>query len=263
MNKYVIFFLLIIVSVAADVVTKRWAENNLASYSSRWEHPLEIEVSEEHAGKSVTVFCEDALGMDRENPDEFRTALSVYRVREEGAPRGPLLPDQEVQEGDLLQIRHHQQTVVPGFWNHIYVQNFGAAWGMFSERNESFRRPFFLGVSIVAVIVVFGIFMGVKDEQWLLTTALALIVGGALGNFIDRVRYGYVVDFIDWYITTGGDEKHWPTFNVADIAITIGVALMIIELLFGKTAQMEKEKIRQKEAEEAAAADGTLEEAPA
>jgi signal peptidase II len=65
-------------------------------------------------------------------------------------------------------------------------------------------------------------------------TTLALIVGGALGNFVDRIRFGYVVDFIDWYVTLGGRERHWPTFNIADVCISVGVTLMILQSFFVK-----------------------------
>jgi len=232
MNRYVLFAIIVVVSVVADIGTKLWAENNLASRSTRWEHPIELVVTDAQDGLILEEWIEEQFGIDPDDETRAGNVHSIYQRLEGDTLNGPLPQHFEVDAGDELVVHHRQMTVVPGFWNHVYVQNFGAAWGMFSEKNESFRRPFFLIVSIVAVLVVFSLYRGLREDQRMMQVALSLIVGGALGNFIDRVRYGYVVDFIDWYITTGGQEKHWPTFNIADVWITIGVVLMAIQILF-------------------------------
>lgn len=232
MNRYVYFAIIVLVSVVADQATKVWAQNNLASRSSRWEHSVVRTVDTDEAGTTVADWVSAEFGGEFGPTGEVH---SVYLRNADGeATTGPLSGAFALSDGDDVEVFHRQITVVPGFWNHIYVQNFGAAWGFLGGVDEKIRRPFFIGISILAVIVVMGLYRQVQPGQRMLATALSLIVGGALGNFIDRVQYGYVVDFIDWYITVGGDEKHWPTFNVADIAITIGVGLLAIEILFGK-----------------------------
>lgn len=231
MNKYILFAILVVVGVLADYVTKEWALENLASRSSRWDKPIERIVRAEQAQLSLEDWAADEFGFERNDPDLTRHVHSIDRVVSEDRTMR-LRWDDTVQEGDVLRVGHRQITVVPGFWNHVYVQNFGAAWGILSERNEKFRKPFFTGVTILAFFVVFALFRQLPSNDRLMTSALALILSGALGNFIDRVRFGFVVDFIDWYVTIGGDEKHWPTFNVADIWISVAVGLIAIHTLF-------------------------------
>lgn len=115
--------------------------------------------------------------------------------------------------------------VVDGFWNWRYVENPGAAWGLFSRASDAVRVPFFLLVSIAAMIFIVSFVRKLEPEQKLLLVSLSLVFGGALGNFIDRLHLNYVIDFIDWYV----GAKHWPTFNFADAAITTGVALLVLE----------------------------------
>lgn len=109
-------------------------------------------------------------------------------------------------------------------WNFRYVENPGAAWGFLAGASESVRVPFFLAISLGAIIFILLFFRRMEESQRLMAVALSLIFGGALGNFIDRLHLNYVVDFIDWYV----GEKHWPTFNVADAAISVGVFLLIV-----------------------------------
>jgi signal peptidase II len=102
-------------------------------------------------------------------------------------------------------------------------------------RNASptFRIPFFIIVSLLAIGLIIWFFRRIELHKRLLPLAVSLVLGGAVGNLIDRVRMGKVVDFIDWYLTIGGKERHWPTFNVADAAITVGVILLILEMFIG------------------------------
>ncbi len=236
MVRYVFFAIVVLVSVGLDQWTKQLAIDNLASRSSRWNHGIERVVDAEQHGMTLEEWIADEFGVDMDDPEERQTVRGLYLVDPTDASgdgeTGPLSATYRVERDSTLRIYHREVVVVPGFWNHIYVQNFGAAWGILSQRGESFRRPFFLIVSIIAVVVVMWIFRGLKSNQRVMMTALSLIVGGAIGNFIDRVRFGYVIDFIDWYVTMGGEEKHWPTFNIADVAISVGVALMALEILF-------------------------------
>jgi signal peptidase II len=117
-------------------------------------------------------------------------------------------------------------TVIPGFFNLTHVRNKGSAFSLFSTAPAAFRAVFFITITLVAVAVISWLIR--KTHERLLVLAFSFIAGGALGNLIDRVRYGEVVDFIQWYYKS----FYWPSFNVADSAITIGVGLMAIDMLF-------------------------------
>lgn len=116
--------------------------------------------------------------------------------------------------------------VIDGFFNIVYVLNPGAAFSFLHDMNESYRRLFFITVTIIAIFVVLYIFA--REKSKINTAGFALILSGAIGNLIDRIVIGKVVDFLDFYYKT----YHFPAFNVADSCITIGVALIIIDMLF-------------------------------
>jgi signal peptidase II len=120
---------------------------------------------------------------------------------------------------------HSSISVVENFFNITYIRNKGAAFGFLAE--SSFRLPFFILISIIAVVVIIGIFRKLRPDQKLTAVSLSLIFAGALGNLIDRIRLGEVIDFIyvHWY------EHYWPAFNVADSAICVGVALLALDML--------------------------------
>jgi signal peptidase II len=117
------------------------------------------------------------------------------------------------------------RTVVDGFWYWRYVENPGAAWGFLRSAPESIRVPFFFLVSVAAIVFIIGFVRKLEEHQRLMQVALALVFGGAMGNFIDRIHLSYVIDFIDMYIGT----YHWPTYNIADSAISVGVGLLMLE----------------------------------
>lgn len=127
----------------------------------------------------------------------------------------------------------------------VLAKNKGGAWGLLQGQSENVRRPFFLLVSVAAIAFIVTLYRRLQPRQHALKWGLPLVLGGALGNVFDRIRYGFVIDFIDYradwikklneliqkkypaHIVT----DHWPTFNVADIAICVGVALMAIDML--------------------------------
>ena len=132
-------------------------------------------------------------------------------------------------------------TVAP-FWQHRYTQNRGAAWGVLSGAGEQFRVPFFYLVSIAAVIFIFSYYRKLRTDQRYLQFALALVLGGAIGNAMDRVLRGYVIDFIDWHWFDPNwlrPALHWPTFNVADSGITVGLVMLFLDMLLAKKAAKE------------------------
>ncbi len=118
------------------------------------------------------------------------------------------------------------QVVFDSWWNFKLAGNKGAAWGLFKNLPDEWRVFFFVMISVVAIVVIISLFR--KAEDRMLQWALTLILGGAIGNLIDRIRLGFVVDFIDWHTN---DSWHWPTFNVADVAISVGVGLLLLDML--------------------------------
>jgi signal peptidase II len=115
--------------------------------------------------------------------------------------------------------------VIQGLFHLTYVRNTGAAFGIFREMPEIFRQLFFLSMPPVAVVVILVMLRSVaNDDRWQVT-ALSLIFGGALGNYIDRLRFGYVIDFLDFHYY---QSWSYPAFNVADSAIVTGVCLLLL-----------------------------------
>jgi signal peptidase II len=122
-------------------------------------------------------------------------------------------------------------SVLKDHFEFIFAQNPGGAWSFLRGLPDSLRRPFFLVVSAAAIVFIISIYQRVYRDQTSMKWGLPLALGGAMGNLADRIRYGWVVDFIDVSMRWSGREHHWPTFNVADIAIVLGVALMAIDML--------------------------------
>src|SRR5206468_1071767 len=108
--------------------------------------------------------------------------------------------------------------IVDGFFNLTYIRNTGAAFGILKDAPTLFRVPFFIAIPFVALAAIAYIFRRIPDTSVKLALALALVVGGAIGNLIDRITLGYVVDFLDFHWRNG---YHFPAFNVADSAICI------------------------------------------
>ncbi len=118
-------------------------------------------------------------------------------------------------------------AVLPGFFQIVHFHNPGVAFGLFSGATSEFRTALLLGIGALAAVVVVVYGWVHSPEARILQTGLALVLGGALGNLIDRAMYGHVVDFL--YFNVG--EFYWPAFNVADSAITVGVACLAIVLI--------------------------------
>jgi len=122
--------------------------------------------------------------------------------------------------------RGHYITVIPGVFRISHVFNFGAAMGLFESVPPAVVRYGLIGFSILAVIVVLGMIWRVGRAASLTGVALALILGGAIGNLYDRIAYHYVVDFLEVHII----HYHWPDFNVADSCIVVGACLLLLEI---------------------------------
>jgi signal peptidase II len=125
---------------------------------------------------------------------------------------------------DALSARGTVIEVMP-FWNFVLVWNYGISFGLFGGGAVS---PLVLAAVTGAISLAVAVWLA-RAKSWYTAVAAGLILGGAIGNIIDRLVYGAVVDFIDWHVS----GYHWPVFNIADAAITLGVVVLIAESLFG------------------------------
>lgn len=125
---------------------------------------------------------------------------------------------------------HSSLEIIPGFFNLVHVRNPGGAFSIFAGANSALRQGLFMGLTVFIVIVLLFAYRKLRPEDRWTRTSYALIVGGALGNLVDRLRFGEVIDFLDCYV----GAYHWPAFNAADSAITAGALMLVVSLLRGK-----------------------------
>lgn len=124
---------------------------------------------------------------------------------------------------------HEYIPVIPGFFNWTLAYNEGAAFSFLDDAG-GWQRWFFTALAlVVSIVLILWLKRMQSHERWS-AIALSLIIGGAIGNLIDRLIYGHVIDFIDWYY----QNYHWPAFNIADSAIFLGAALLILVSIFGE-----------------------------
>lgn len=119
-------------------------------------------------------------------------------------------------------------AVIPGFFSLTYVRNTGAAFGILATADPAFRVPFFTLVPLIALGAIAYVFKNIRRDDWKMASALSMVIGGAVGNLIDRLRFGYVIDFLDFHWSY---QYHFPAFNVADSAICVGVGILMLDLL--------------------------------
>jgi signal peptidase II len=147
-----------------------------------------------------------------------------------------VLLDQATKAWIISAVRLYDSfAVIGGFFNVTHVRNPGAAFGFLAAAPPLFRYIFFIAVTLAAILLILHYLRASRIEEPSLVWALALILSGAVGNLIDRVRFGEVVDFLDVYI----GAHHWPAFNVADSAISIGAAILIMVLLLRRKERTE------------------------
>jgi signal peptidase II len=125
---------------------------------------------------------------------------------------------------------HDVYQVIPRCFNLVHIHNPGSAFGLFAGHHSLFRNVFLLTASVVALSLILYLHHNTPAEFPMLSIGFAMIFGGAIGNMIDRIRLGYVIDFIDIYL----GFFHWPAFNIADSAITIGMLIFAFFMLFRK-----------------------------
>lgn len=144
-----------------------------------------------------------------------------------------ILLDQISKAAIVEHLRVHEGiTVFPGFFSLVHARNRGMAFGLLNRPDIHFGFFILVGASLLAIVLLSIWFFKLGKNETLTVLALSFILGGALGNLIDRLRFGEVIDFLDFYM----GRYHWPAFNVADSAITVGA------LLIATTALLRREK---------------------
>lgn len=138
---------------------------------------------------------------------------------------------------DSVLTLYQQQTVIDGFFNITLAYNSGAAFSFLSDAG-GWQRWFFTVVAVVASVVIIIMIKKLKSHERMTAIALAMILGGAIGNVVDRMLHGHVIDFIQVYYK----QYYWPTFNIADSFIVIGAALLITHGIVGDKARLKREE---------------------
>jgi len=159
------------------------------------------------------------------------TVLKKELIRLVLVSGGVVLVDQVTKHLITLYLGLYDHVVViKNFFNINHVLNPGGAFGFFATQSPEIRKFIFLFLSSLVALMIIWFYNRVARELVFLSYGLALIFGGAVGNLIDRFRYGKVVDFLDFYIGTA----HWPAFNIADSAICIGMGILIYHVVLNK-----------------------------
>ena len=135
---------------------------------------------------------------------------------------------------------NYSVKVVEDFFNLTHIRNSGVAFGLFASQQSEYKALMFITISTIAIIAILVIFHQTPKEKKMVQTGLILIFSGAIGNLIDRVLHGEVIDFVDFFI----NRHHFPAFNIADSCITVGVAMMVIDLFVGEAGPDSSAKVR-------------------
>jgi signal peptidase II len=122
---------------------------------------------------------------------------------------------------------HQSLTIIPGFLDLAHTRNTGVAFGFFANSDSSWMPHVLTLISGLALLTILVFSLRNSSRNWKLQLGLMLVLGGAAGNLYDRLLYGYVIDFIEAYYRS----YHWPTFNVADSSISVGIGLLLLETL--------------------------------
>ena len=131
-----------------------------------------------------------------------------------------------------------KKEIIPGFFNLTYVRNTGGVFGLFSQSNDVIRMVLFIVLPILAFVLIVSIIHKLNISQKFQLLAFSSIFGGALGNYIDRIHFGYVVDFLDFHYK----GRAWPAFNVGDICIITGIISAIVIIYYTDYHTEEKQK---------------------
>lgn len=218
--KYLIVILIVFFAIFFDQWSKQWAEESLSSMRYP-EHAVELTVPADSPEITLEQFIQNTY------PDQPEVNQN-HMVLSSSKGDTHLQPTDTLKAGDKIEVHHLSLTVIDGYFDYQYARNPGAAFSFLADESPEFRKNFFGATGILAIILILAfIHFSSWEKQKLLIIFLACILGGALGNIIDRFRWSYVIDFISWHV----GEHYWPTFNIADVFVTCGVALLVIDLI--------------------------------
>ncbi len=127
-------------------------------------------------------------------------------------------------------LLYESRPIIPGFFDLTHTRNTGVAFGLFANSNSPWMPYLLTLTSAAALIMILAYSLRHPVQDWKLQLGLMLVLGGAAGNLYDRISYGYVIDFLDVFYGT----HHWPTFNLADSAISVGIGLLLLEVVLQK-----------------------------
>ena len=228
--KFLIVAVIVLISIFFDQWSKQWAEESLSS--PRYpDHSVELTVPADAQTMTLEQFIQNTYP----NQPEVNQKQMISSSSKEGTH---LLPTDKLNGGDKIEVNWLSITVIEGYFDYQYARNPGAAFSFLADQSPDFRKHFFGATGLLAIILIL-VFIGFSSwkKQKPLIIFLACILGGAVGNIIDRFRWSYVIDFISWHI----GEHYWPTFNIADIFVTCGVALLVLDLIIHREKTDQKE----------------------
>ncbi len=170
--------------------------------------------------------------------DQVAGFLADKRVHPMAYAEAAITAEAKVQAGETYLVLEHSVDVSGDWWKFSYAENPGAAFGFLKGVSPDLRQLIFMILTLVAFGVIGVVIKRLPPTGWVVASAFGAILAGAAGNFIDRIRYSYVIDFIDMDL----GFMHWPTFNVADIAIAVGVISLLLDMTFNKNSLMAQKK---------------------
>ncbi|MFZ4578290.1 MAG: signal peptidase II [Myxococcota bacterium] len=187
--------------------------------------PRQVQFTTQQVGQSVSQVLSKDFRLEPTRLQPLLDGQLLYRSA------GRVSDPQEALAADgLVALSDHNLPIFAGF-TFVYAENRGAAWGFLSSAPPTVRFLLFAFISLVASLVMIWVLWGGRMGTTWSSLALAAILGGAIGNLVDRLRFRIVVDFVLNYVVIDGKTHSWPVYNVADIGITVGVALIALELL--------------------------------
>ncbi len=231
--KFVVTGLIVLFAVFFDQWTKNWADTNLANPHFP-EHTVSVTVD----NAEVTPTLEKLVDTRYPNNTNSKNQQIAWSAVRDGQH---LNPSDTLQNGDVVEFGNVSLTVIENHVEYIYARNKGAAFSFLADKPDTFRSIFF-GITGVLAVILILVFIGRSSwkKNKSLIIALAIILGGALGNIIDRVRLGYVIDFVSWYINI--IKYTWPTFNVADVFVCAGIAFLILDMIVQSVVEKKAKK---------------------
>lgn len=216
-------------------------EGDLDSFARRVDRPdpagLERRLAQENPGLSpeevrarvrdlvdqttLDAFLAEALPHLSEKERQRTIAHGLFPAR---GRRDLVAPNAPAEEGALYLVGHREVVLIPEHLDFSYAENPAGAWGLLADVDDDVRRTVFFVLSLVAIAVVVGLLVRPPSEHPASLVSLGGILGGAIGNVVDRLSTHYVVDFIHMY----WGDYHWPRYNIADIGITVGVIVLLL-----------------------------------